>query len=393
MEYKNYCPFPFEHLCIGTNSALRPCCVSYQFKQTIGSVDDLNSWWQNSDEYKELRQDFLEDKQPTQCEGCWNVESRGLESMRQKRLVNRYEIGKTKLTNLEITGGRLCNLACRMCTPICSSTIGKEKRPWDDDEVQNFIYQKSYNWLDEEENFQKVLTLFKENDIEHLYFTGGEPQLMPCYQRLLETVRTINIVKNRRIHFNTNASVFNQAFFDCVKEYKIRTIDLSIDAVGDTYDVIRYNGTWSRTKENLIKIVDYMKDHNEGYTSFFLTVVIQLANIDQAQSLQKLFDEISAITAHNKLIGWQCNLIPVTNFPEWQLHNLPPALLQNELNKLDNLSGAVIDQFKRNITSAIDHNSYTPKMFDSLKTKEAYFAQQFGKSLFHVNPEWLDYFQ
>jgi len=389
----NYCPLPFEHLCIGTNSALRPCCVGNQFKKIVGSIEDLNAWWHTSEEYKQLRQDFVDNQQPSACEGCWQLESRNIESMRQKRLVQNYEVGKVKLKYLEITGGRLCNLACRMCTPICSSTIGKESRPWEDPGVEQMIYQKSYNWLDEEENFQKVLTLFKENDIEELYFTGGEPQLMPCYQRLLEEVRKINNVNERLIHFNTNASVFNQTFFDYIKEYKFRTIDLSIDAVGDTYDVIRYNGTWTRTKENLLKIVDYLKDHREGFTRFYLTVVIQLANIDQAANLQELYNELDSITANNNSVAWDTVLIPVTNFPEWQLHNLPPALLQYELNKLNNQSGKVIDAFKQNMKSALDHNNYTPKMFESLQAKEKYFAEQFGKSLFNVNPDWLDYFQ
>lgn len=389
----NYCPLPFEHLCIGTNNALRPCCVGYQFDQTISSVDDLNRWWHESAEYKQLRQDFLDNKQPSQCEGCWSVEARGLESLRQKSLMRPLNKEKTKLRYLEITGGRLCNLACRMCTSICSSTIGKESRPWEEPGVQHMIYQKSYNWLDEEENFQKVLKIIEQNEIEELYFTGGEPQLMPCYQRLLESVSKIKNVKSRDIHFNTNASIFNQTFFDYVKEYKVKTIDLSIDAVGDTYDVIRYNGSWERTEENLFKIIEYMKDYTLGYTRFYLTIVIQLANIDQAVPLQELYDQLSAITQHNKSIAWDSVLIPVTNFPEWQLHNLPIELLQHELKKLDNHSGIVIDKFKHNLQSAIEHNNYTPKMFESLKAKEAYFAQQFGKSLFHVNPDWLDYFQ
>lgn len=389
----NYCPYPFEHLCVGNNSALRPCCVAYEFNEKIGNIDDLNNWWHTSKQYKELREDFLADRKPKQCENCWAVESRGLESMRQKRLIQSYEVGEVKLRTLEITGGRLCNLACRMCTPISSSTIGKENRPWENESVQTKIYQKSYNWLDEEENFNKVLQLFKENDIQLLYFTGGEPQLMPCYQNLLEEVRKFNKVHHRHIHFNTNASVFNKTFFDYVKEYRYKTIDLSIDAVGDTYDIIRYNGSWERTKENLLKIVDYMQDSRTGVTNFYLTTVIQLANLDQARELQSLFDELKSMSGGNLGIRWDSVLLPVTNFPEWQLHNLPVALLQDELKKLDNQSGVVVDKFKHNIRSAIEHNSYTPKLFESLKAKEAYFAQQFGKTLFTVNPSWLDYFQ
>jgi hypothetical protein len=163
---------------------------------------------------------------------------------------------------------------------------------------------------------------------------------------------------------------------------------MSIDAVDTAYDLIRYNGSWDKTYESVFRIRDYMSKVDHGFTRIYLTIVGQLGNVDQATALQELFDSLSAVTNLN--IGYDAILIPVTLTPEWEWQNVPVEILNNELNKLDNLSGTVINLFKKDLENAIVNNCYTKEMTEQVMKKEQYFKNQFGKCLWDRKPEWFE---
>ena len=57
-----------------------------------------------------------------------------------------------------------------------------------------------------------------------------------------------------------------------------------MDAVGPVYDLIRVGGTYEQVKNNILDIITRLDGQ------FRLVTVAQLANLDQGQMLQDLFD-------------------------------------------------------------------------------------------------------
>jgi sulfatase maturation enzyme AslB (radical SAM superfamily) len=382
---KNFCNYPFRHLSIGATSEVRACCVAEPFPVKIQEIKDLNEWWANYADYREMRDSFKQDLQHTNCKTCWRQESAGSVSLRNRFAIKEVSTETYGIEEVEFTGGRLCNLACRMCFGFTSSLIEKEKRPWDGSIERDL---GPVNWLDDTIEQDKILKLLCTPTLKKIYFTGGEPQLIPSYQTVIGQLAERRDLSKLNVHFNSNCTVFNEYFWDKIRRFNYRQVDMSIDAVDTAYDLIRYNGSWDKTYESVFRIRDYMSKVDHGFTRIYLTIVGQLGNVDQATALQELFDSLSAVTNLN--IGYDAILIPVTLTPEWEWQNVPVDILKNELNKLDNLSGTVINLFKKDLENAIVNNCYTKEMTKQVMIKEKYFKNQFGKCLWDRKPEWFE---
>ena len=383
----NACPYPNGHLSIGQKGELRACCIAKPFDKKVWEVDNLSKWWLESEEYKKLRQDFKEDKKNPTCYQCWSQESKQVKSLRQKVALEKHNSVNPEIYNFEFTGGRLCNLACRMCDGNNSSLIHKEQRPWD----QSRNIDLPLNWLDSEKEQKKVLEIIADEKVKKIYFTGGEPQIMPSYQTVLRKLIDMRDLSDVQVHFNTNCTVYNSDFWDCIKKFGTRRIDLSIDGTGQGYDTIRLNGSWEKTRNILFKTRDSLFDiEDRGYQTYFnIVLVAQLANVDQGVEMQYLFNELSSKKRFN--FEHKFSTIPVTGYEEWKWHNMPLEILNNEYKKIRNLNdGTVIETFKNQIKSAIENNCFTKLMAQQVLEKEVYFKNQFGFCLWDRKPDWFE---
>ena len=83
-----FCPAPWYHLSTDTNGSLRPCCkfsqpqLQQKHKMPFMYEGRLDELW-NSNNFKSLRQDFIDGKQPKECEICWNEENNNVRSYRE----------------------------------------------------------------------------------------------------------------------------------------------------------------------------------------------------------------------------------------------------------------------------------------------------------------------
>lgn len=383
----NFCNYPFQHLSIGQNAELRACCVAKSFKETIHDVSDLSRWWRDHGPYNELRQAHRKNEKHPTCETCWQQEAAGFKSMRYFVTAEqrRADPVNFELVNIEITGGRLCNLACKMCSPGSSNQIEREQRPW-----ANYKPPGPVNWLDDEREQDRLVELLLTPSLRSIYFTGGEPQLMPCYQRLLEKWSAKRDLGQVNIHFNTNSTVFNEAFWQQVRKFWIRQVDLSIDATGAAYEQIRIGASWSKTRENALRIRDYMLQDDRP-NIIYLTIVTQLSNVDQGIALQQFFDELS--TEKRSQAEYKVMVLPVTGNPEWSWINVHPDILREERAKLEELQGAVINKFKADLDTSIANNQFHGSHARRALDKEAYFQSKFGRCLWDLHPTWKNLYE
>jgi pyruvate-formate lyase-activating enzyme len=242
--------------------------------------------------------------------------------------------------------------------------------------------------LDDEQEQAKLLEILCTPSLQSIYFTGGEPQIMPCYQQLLSKWSALRDLGSMAMHLNTNCTVFNTEFWDLIKKFYHKQIDFSIDATGDAYERIRFTG-WDKIRTNMLRIRDSLKDH--GRNVFSLTIVTQLANVDQGLELQALYDELASATGPK--ISYQVLLLPVTGNPEWSWRNLPPEILQAALDRLGNADGAVVQCYRQDLSAAMRNNGFNLQHARDVINKERWFKMKNDSCLWDIREDWLEIYQ
>jgi uncharacterized Fe-S cluster-containing radical SAM superfamily protein len=232
----NYCPLPFHGLYVerlpNGKNLLSPCCLA----KTSKPVDQID--FNNNTHLTKIRNGFLLNKKPTECEQCWKLEELGGES---RRLVYRdiYQniINPNGLITLDYNTLPICNAKCVICGPKYSSTWATASGSIEVKDVKDVV-----------KNSKKSLNNLDLNNITHLYFNGGEPLLTE------EHVEVLKQVKNADISYNTNGSCFpKKHVIDLWKQQKSVTIFFSIDAIGKNFNIIREKLDWNQVSENILK--------------------------------------------------------------------------------------------------------------------------------------------
>jgi hypothetical protein len=142
-DSKTFCMHPFTGLATREDGAVKVCCRS----APIGFIQDdtLENTW-NSFQMREVRRQVLCGERPDVCKPCFDLEDQGVESLRQRHIkdsipesrINLYPNALDTLRDdytmpfefptMEIKLNNLCNLRCRMCNPL-DSTSWKD---WDE---------------------------------------------------------------------------------------------------------------------------------------------------------------------------------------------------------------------------------------------------------------------
>src|SRR5690606_25684629 len=127
LKSPTFCIYPFSHLATKTEGTFKLCCRS----EPLSSVQEISAieLW-HSERYKSIRRQMLRGEKPAECQDCWNLESLGTRSMRQRALADfpnsRWNQFSPVLDATEEDGtvhalpqaielklSNLCNLRCR----------------------------------------------------------------------------------------------------------------------------------------------------------------------------------------------------------------------------------------------------------------------------------------
>jgi len=277
---KTFCMHPFTGLATREDGAIQVCCRSHP----IGNIQDntLEEIW-NNDNMKRIRQQVLHGERPPECAPCFNLEDQGVESLRQRHITG--VIPESRITlyphamngmdsdfsmpfefpTMEIKLNNLCNLKCRMCHPMDSTS-------WNDwEEVKEFyvkennfmvkaiedlnLMRKPYldkfddnpNWWD---SFEKLLPYFRRVE-----FAGGEPLMDPQHYRILDMLAPYG--KDIEIKYATNLTTLgksNRTIWEYWPKFKSVAVNVSIDGVGVSYEYIRGNASWAELVNNIKQI-------------------------------------------------------------------------------------------------------------------------------------------
>ena len=281
MENKAFCILPFVHTFLNTQGDVFPCCLSMSESNTIGYLKDntLEELF-NSTKMKQLRLDLANGvKRPDVCNTCYKSEDNGFVTSRQslnKELSHMIEPAlssvhadgyiEPKLKSWDIRYSNLCNLKCRSCGDIYSTTWSKEN-----EEHENIPYKeiKAYDGKDPLKD--------QYENVEKIYFAGGEPLIMPEHYVTITELIKKDRAKKVTLLYNTNITKLNynkHQLMDYWKEFKKVNLGLSIDSFGDRANYIRHGSVkWNKIEENIRLLAEYSNQEDSNITYYFAPTI------------------------------------------------------------------------------------------------------------------------
>ena len=278
---QTFCMHPFTGLATREDGAIKICCRS----QPVGWIQEqtLEDVW-NGAAMREVRRQVLCGERPEVCKPCFDLEDQGVESLRQRHIngvipearITLYPNALQQLQEdytmpfefptMEIKLNNLCNLKCRMCNPLDSTS-------WQDwDQVKPF-YEKENNYLvptvaklvrkpgqyigpfDDTDNwwnsFEKLLPHFKRVE-----FAGGEPLMDPQHYKILDMLKPYGA--DIELKYATNGTTLGiskgRTIHDYWPHFRSVAVNVSIDGIHEVYNHIRGNSNFNDVERNIKEI-------------------------------------------------------------------------------------------------------------------------------------------
>lgn len=250
---------------IGPLGTVRPCCAwdnnagkesllgeDFKTKHAIWSSGMLGSNWL------------------PECQECQQAELRDGNSLRT--YFNEILTGEG-IEYWDFKINNTCNLACRMCDPVNSSTwVAVQKQ------IDPNYQQKTQRW---HKDIDKILPeLYTARVVK---FTGGEPFLIPQVKRIVEFLVDEEIAPSVVLQFITNGTQDISSWYGLFEEFRYVTVMVSVDAVGDRFEYIRQGAKWNQVSENVINI-NNSKPNN---TSLNVTCLPQALNENHTHEVEQ----------------------------------------------------------------------------------------------------------
>lgn len=353
---KTLCMHPFTGLATREDGAIKVCCRS----APIGYIqkETLEEAW-NNDAMREVRRQVLNNERPEVCKPCFDLEDQGVQSLRQRHIagvipearVNLYPEALNALNDdftmpfefptMEIKLNNLCNLKCRMCNPLDSTS-------WKDwDQVTKFYkkednilipiiqslvdtpgkyigpFDNSSNWWD---SFEKLLPHFRRVE-----FAGGEPLMDPHHYKILDMLAQYG--DQIELKYATNGTKLGiskgRTIYDYWPKFKSIAVNVSIDGIHDVYEYIRGNGKFREVEEN-VKIFKTFPNVSRVVGAF----TVQANNIMQIDKVIEYFINTMGIVFYSHRVSYPMAL---------SAQVLPPELKAQVVRRLEQMKMEILE--------------------------------------------------
>lgn len=302
-----FCPIPWNFQAIRANGDIRVCCQANVTKnqgvirKTDGTafnagVDDLAPS-RNAELMKIIRKNMLDGVWSDECGRCRSEEENGLNSRRSyenemwpmdidrvKKLTapdGTINLNDFPVVYYDMRFGNFCNLKCRMCGPTDSSA-------WYDDwikltgtnkfkdtsgiieikEDSNGFNVAAFNWPSYEPFWEQLENNIQ--NIQHVYFAGGEPMLIERHYDFLERCVAAGAAKNIIVEYNTNMSTLPSRVTNLWKSFKQVRVGASVDGMGAVVEYQRYPARWDKMLTNL-QALDALPNNVISWLAFTVT--------------------------------------------------------------------------------------------------------------------------
>jgi MoaA/NifB/PqqE/SkfB family radical SAM enzyme len=244
--------------------------------------------------------------------------------------------------SLELRLGNQCNLKCLTCWSISSSLVYNERL---DIVKKDLLKDNNLGWLEPiwKEEITRVdndnidewyeTEIFYSNirkmapNLRRLYTTGGEPTLIKANYKMLEMLLEAGNTKCS-VEFTSNMTTWNYKFYDALSKFENVEIQMSLDGIDDTAELIRHGCDFKIVRENVERVMELASNKPKWRVKCF--TVFQALNYDKLFGLWEMLDDLTI--RYSKRIDWW----PITL--QYPAHlSLAAVPIEERLSKLESI--------------------------------------------------------
>lgn len=263
-ESKTFCMYPWIHLHVYPTGEAFPCCHAEMKSGSVGNCRQSTlQQVANSDRMRQLRLDMLTETPNDLCTRCYEQEESGFFSGR--RSANKHHGHNIReiyamdqdgsmdpfvMTYWDVRFSNLCNLSCRSCGHIFSSSWYQDQVKLAGEDWARRNRPLNIAGRSATDMWEQLLPHI--DYVEQIYFAGGEPLMMDEHYRILEELERRGRFDVRLI-YNTNfthVKLKDRLVFDYWKKFQSVSVGASLDAMGPRAEYIRKGTDWAVIEQN-----------------------------------------------------------------------------------------------------------------------------------------------
>ena len=261
-DSKTFCIYPWIHLHAYPTGEAYPCCHA-EMAYPVGNCrqNTFEEIWHDSP-MKQLRNDMLSETRNPACGRCYEQEESGFFSGRKSankhhgHHIKRIDDDKFQMTYWDIRFSNLCNLSCRSCGHIFSSSWYQDQAQLAGGDWKEKNHVLNYAGRTETDMWEQLIPHL--DYVEQIYFAGGEPLMMAEHYNILDELERRGRFDVRLI-YNTNLThvkLKDRTVFEYWKKFKSVAVGASLDAMGPRAEYIRKGTDWSAIERNRMQMLE-----------------------------------------------------------------------------------------------------------------------------------------
>ena len=278
-DSKTFCIYPWIHLHAYPTGEAYPCChaeMAYPVGNTrFKTLEDIY----RDAPMRELRKDMLNERYNPACNRCYEQEESGFFSGRRSankhhgHHVKRIDDDKFQMSYWDIRFSNLCNLSCRSCGHIFSSSWYQDQAQLAGGDWKDRNRALNYAGRTETDMWEQLVPHL--DYVEQIYFAGGEPLMMAEHYNILDELERRGRFDVRLI-YNTNfthVQLKDRTVFDYWKKFKSVAVGASLDAMGPQAEYIRKGSNWDTVERNRMQMLEICPD-----VDFYISPTLSIMN-------------------------------------------------------------------------------------------------------------------
>jgi MoaA/NifB/PqqE/SkfB family radical SAM enzyme len=276
---KTFCIYPWIHLHAYPTGEAYPCCHA-EMAYPVGNTHfkSLEEIYRDAP-MRELRKDMLNERPNPACGRCYEQEESGFFSGRKSankhhgHHVKRIDDDKFQMSYWDIRFSNLCNLSCRSCGSIFSSSWFQDQAILAGPEWASNNKALTFAGKNRTDIWEQLIPHL--DYVEQIYFAGGEPLMMEEHYNILDELERRGRFDVRLI-YNTNFTQIklkNRTVFDYWKKFKSVAVGASLDAMGPRAEYIRKGTDWAVVEHNRRQMLEICPD-----VDFYISPTLSILN-------------------------------------------------------------------------------------------------------------------
>lgn len=256
-DSQTFCIYPWIHLHADPSGEAFPCCHANRNTGKVGNChqQSLEEIWRDQP-MNQLRHNMLNEIHSPACTNCYEQEEAGFFSGRRSankhhgHHIKKLDNNPFEITYWDIRFSNLCNLSCRSCGHIFSSSWYQDQARLAGPEWKANNKPLNFAGRTETDIWEQLIPHL--DYVEQIYFAGGEPLMMEEHYLILEELERRERFDVRLI-YNTNfthVKLKDRYVFDYWKKFKSVAVGASLDAMGPRAEYIRKGTNWDTVERN-----------------------------------------------------------------------------------------------------------------------------------------------